>query len=82
MSAIKLMPGDRVSFIENGRKLRGVVADGLMLRSRGEGLLIPVVRPSSRARVRADHFAPYTPAKLRWLTRKEIRKLPVKSPAS
>lgn len=73
----KLMPGDLVSFIHNGRKLRGVVADNLSLRTRGEALLIPITRPRNTKRCRADSLdAKRKPAKVRWLPRKEVRKLP------
>jgi hypothetical protein len=75
MSAIKLSPGDRVYFVQNGRKLRGVVADTLNLKTRGQKLQVPVVRPRNVKRVLADSQHKSQP-KVRWLDRELVRKLP------
>ena len=74
----KLLPGDRVSFEQNGRRLRGVVADGLCLRTRGEKLQVPVVRPRNvrRPRVSADGDHRPIERKVRWIDRAKLRKLP------
>jgi hypothetical protein len=78
MGQPKLKPGDLVYFVSKGRKLRGVVADNLSLKARGEPLLIPVARPRNTKRVKADSLDQhqYHPQKIRWLPRKEVRKLP------
>lgn len=73
------MPGDRVYFIQNDRKLRGVVSDTLSLKSRGEELLVPVVRPRKSSKpetCHADHSAKPRELKTRWLARSAVRKLP------
>ncbi|NBS71834.1 hypothetical protein EBT31_23395 [bacterium] len=73
----KLLPGDRVSFIQNGRRLRGVIADALQIKVRGEELELPVVRPSRRSASR-PLMEQQRPPKLRWIKRSLLRKLPVK----
>lgn len=74
MSA-KLLPGDVCYFIQNKRKLRCVVTDYLAMKSRGEALLVPVVRPQNRkaAKCAVDGEAKL---KVRWIKRTELRKLP------
>lgn len=78
----KLLPGTRVYFIQNGRKLRGIVAETLHLKARGEPLAIPVIRPFNRKNVlcNADRGGGESPLKLRWLPRNEVRKLPEPKP--
>jgi hypothetical protein len=78
MSAADLMPGDRVSFVQNGRKLRGVVVEALFS---GKLELVPVQRPSERKpSCRLDHpDRPIREPKTRWIKRSELRKLPVKN---
>lgn len=78
MSYSKLLPGDRVIFEQNGRNLKGVVADALMMKSKGEPLMIPVIRPAirKRPRIKADKADKADNQKLRWLPRKSLRKLP------
>lgn len=74
-----LQPGDRVYFIQNERKLRGVVSDTLNLKTRGEALLVPVVRPrkSNKApTIHADHDGKTRELKTRWIERSKLRKLP------
>lgn len=76
----KLIPGDRVYFVQKGRKLRGVVSDTLSLKTRREELLVPVVRPRASKKVscNADMVGRKTAhdLKTRWLPRSEVRKLP------
>jgi hypothetical protein len=76
----KLMPGDRVMFkAENsGRRLRGVVCDALMLKARGEELLVPVMRPrKGRSNVAAEHpDGQVRHLMMRWVPRSKLRKLP------
>lgn len=79
MSA-QLLPGDRCYFLQNGRKLRGMVSDTLSLKTRGEELLVPIVRPRKTNRkpvCNADHDGqkPHQ-LKTRWLKRSDVRKLP------
>lgn len=75
-----LKPGDRVYFVsQSGLKLRGVVADALGLKTRGEELLVPIQRPRNVRREtcpadRGDHHP--SELKTRWLKRSEVRKLP------
>lgn len=82
MSHIALVAGDRVVFENPGkdgkvRKLRGVVADTMNIKSRGEELLVPVVRPRNSKRCRADDLGrKVKPPKLRWIERSKVRKLP------
>ncbi len=75
MSATKLNPGDKISFVQNGRILRGIIADNLTLRTKGEPLLIPIIRPRSK-KISADTPGKTIQPKVRWLERKLIRKLP------
>lgn len=82
----ELIPGDRVSFEQNGRKLRGVITDYLDLKTRGEERCYPVVRPMRRKheRIGADRVTTeggvMTPGqKVRWLPRSKLRKLPTPS---
>lgn len=79
-----LMPGDRVVFTsdKSGLKLRGVVSDTLGLKTRGEEMLVPVVRPRKQPEhkpftCRADHDG-VKPRELktRWIERSKLRKLP------
>lgn len=72
----KLIPGDRVYFIQKGRKLRAVVTDSLSMKTRGKELEVPVVRPMNRkkATCKADNL--YAALKIRWIKRSELRKLP------
>lgn len=76
----KLAPGDRISFVQNGRKLRGVVADTLNLKVRVEELLIPVVRPRNGVKHVTAHLdhAQQRHLKTRWIQRCKLRKLPSK----
>jgi hypothetical protein len=78
----KLYPGDRVVFDQNDRKLKGVVADGLNLRARGEKLLIPVIRPRRTNRVKADQIDQHRVLRprVRWIERSLLRKLPANQP--
>lgn len=73
---MKLAPGDRCYFIQNGRKLRGVVADNLALKARGEPRLIPFIRPRNAGKAHLDRHGAARRQKLRWLERKQLRKLP------
>lgn len=77
----ELLPGDRVVFVseKSGLKLRGVVSDTLNLKTRGEALLVPVVRPRNSnkpATVHADHDGTTRALKTRWIERSKLRKLP------
>lgn len=77
--SIKLIPGDKVYFIQKGRKLRGIVSDTLSLKTRGEEVLVPISRPrrsSKPATCMAD--SGHTPREIntRWLPRSKVRKLP------
>jgi len=82
MSAISLKGGDRVYFLQNGRKLRGVVVhDTLCLRSRGEEEEIGVIRLFKSKKARCfgdlpDHYR--RQPRVRWIPRSEVRKLPGK----
>lgn len=76
-----LQPGDRVTFTseKSGLKLRGIVSDTLNLKTRGEALLVPVVRPrkSNKApTIHADHDGKTRELKTRWIERSKLRKLP------
>lgn len=72
----ELQHGDRVSFVQNGRKLRGVVGETMNLKAHGEKLLVPVTRPQNRktTTVKADDKP--TKVKVRWIERHLLRKLP------
>lgn len=77
-----LIPGDRVVFIsdKSGLKLRGVVSDTLGLKTRGEEMLVPVVRPRQSNKpvtCKADHDGiKQRELKTRWIERSKLRKLP------
>lgn len=72
-----LKPGDKVYFLSpKNRKLRGEVADNLSLKTRGEELEYPVIRPSKRkAKPKIDGHT--KPLKVRWIKRSDLHKLPV-----
>lgn len=74
MSHSKLLPGDRVYFVQNGRKLRAVVGDSLPLKVRREELKVPVTRPRRVNRCHAD-LGPKR-LRVRWIERSKLRKLP------
>ena len=78
--SVKLKPGDKIQFTQNNRNLRGEVADTLNLKTRGEELFIPVIRPFNRKNIQcnADRLDGSRDAKLkvRWIPRKLVRKLP------
>jgi hypothetical protein len=74
MSQAKLSPGDHFYIEQNGRKLRGIVADFLPMKH-GRKTMIPFVRPRNTKRVVADS-PNHKPIKCRWLERKLVRKLP------
>jgi len=77
-----LAPGDRVVFVseKSGLKLRGVVSDTLGLKTRGEEMLVPVVRPRTSNKpetCKADHDGTKPrELKTRWIERSKLRKLP------
>lgn len=77
----ELIPGDRVVFTseKSGLKLRGVVSDTLNLKTRGEALLVPVIRPrqsNKPPKIHADHDGKAHELKTRWIERSKLRKLP------
>ena len=80
MSHATLNPGDRAYFISaNGRKLRCEVADTLNLKSRGEEMWVPIIRPAKRKKNRCNLDSPndrIQPPKIRWIERSKLRKLP------
>lgn len=68
---MNLLAGTRVSFVQNGRNLKGIVAD--YLDTGEEDPLIPVVRPMNRKTpiVNADCNKPRN-LKLRWILRSKL----------
>lgn len=87
MSATKLLPGDPVQWDHpvkvKGKEdriihLRGIIADHLNLKTRGEKQLYPVVRPRNRktVMVQADNDMKPFKLKTRWMERSKLRKLP------
>lgn len=79
-----LAPGDRVKFPSKSGllMLRGVVADALVMKVRGEELLVPVSRTINRHKAacaadRKDHEI--SPPQVRWIPRSRVRKLPPKA---
>lgn len=74
MSA-ELIAGDRVSFLQNGRKLRGVVADYMGMKARGEELEVPIIRPRKR-KIATAAVDGHPKLKIRWVKRTLLRKLP------
>jgi predicted RNA methylase len=72
-----LRVGDRVAFKSpKGLRLTGAVTDGLMLKARGEELMVPIIRPrkTQHAKCVADGHAHQTST--RWIARSKVRKLP------
>jgi len=69
-----LMPGDPIYFVQNKRKLSGIVADTLNIPTDGEELLVPVIRPINRKTplVMADRENREIKLKTRWLKRSEV----------
>lgn len=75
----KLRSGDRVSFIQNGRRLRGVVCDHIPVKARGVEYEVPVIRLQRRSATRPLMEQISTP-RVRWIPRSQLRKLPEQNP--
>lgn len=78
--SIHLNPGDRVQFIQNGRRLKFIVDENFMdLRTRGEDTQIPLRRLIKTRKNTCNIDRPSQsakPPKVRWIARSLLRKLP------